>query len=262
MKPIFLFLFAFTISFSGNSQILIKKVPDKLVVFTFDDATESQYSVVAPLLKKHGFGATFFVCEIPPNFNDKSKYMSWQQIKELDEMGFEVANHTKNHPAVSRLPEVKFLEELNYIENKCDSLGIGKPNSFAYPGYDLSLSVMDILQKQGYKYARAGGSRAYDPQSDYPLLIPSWAANSENKHQILAAFNEAKDGKIPVITFHGVPDLEHPWVDTPPALFKEYLQYLSDNHFKVISLKELDNYINVKKAMKELVPDLNKKYKN
>ena len=36
-------------------------VPDKLVVLTFDDSVASQANYVAPLLKKHGFGATFFI---------------------------------------------------------------------------------------------------------------------------------------------------------------------------------------------------------
>ena len=59
------------------SQIVKKDIEDKTVVLTFDDATASQYSVVAPLLKRYGFGATFFVCEFQPNFSDSSKYMNW-----------------------------------------------------------------------------------------------------------------------------------------------------------------------------------------
>ena len=72
----------------------------------------------------------------------------------------------------------------------------------------------------------------------------------------MTAFNEAKNGKIVVLTIHGVPDIEHPWVNTPPELFKEYLQYLSDNHFKVVSLRELNKYINVNEAMKSLAPNI------
>jgi len=255
MKKNILLLLTLSVCISGNCQILKKQIPNKLVVLTFDDATESQYTVVAPLLKQYGFGATFFVCEFPSNRRD-SLYMNWQQIKALDKMGFEIANHTRTHDAVSRLSKVQFLEELTYIEGKCDSMGIKKPSNFAYPGYDLSLPVMETLKEKGYKFARAGGDRAYDPLSDYPLLVPSWAMVATNKEQIMTAFNEAKNGKIVVLTIHGVPDVEHPWVNTPPELFKEYLQYLSDNHFKVISLKALKKYINVNEAMKSLVPTM------
>ena len=262
MRKIIVLLLALSVSFSCYSQILKKQIPDNLVVLTFDDATASQYSVVAPLLKQYGFGATFFVCEFPPNFKDSSKYMNWRQIRELNKMGFEIANHTRTHAAVSKLTGKKFFYELNYIENKCDSLDIDKPSTFAYPGYDLSQSAMEILQKKRYKFARAGGSRAYDPLSDHPFLVPSWAMNANNREQIMEAIKEAKNGKIVVLTIHGVPDVEHPWVNTPPELFREYLQYLSDHHFKVCSLKGLNIYINVKKAMRKIVPNLNKKLKN
>ena len=262
MRILIVLLLILPLCFYGNCQILKKQIPDKLVVLTFDDATASQYTVVAPLLRQFGFGATFFVCEFPTKSADRSAYMNWQQIKELDQMGFEVANHTRTHVGVSKISKEQFIEELNYIERKCDSLHIEKPSNFAYPGYDLSLSVMETLHEKGYKFARTGGSRAYDPLTDHPLLVPSWAMNATNKEQIMAAFNEARNGRIVVITIHGVPDVEHPWVNTPPELFKEYLQYLADHHFNVISLKDLTNYIDVAEAIKTIVPDLNKPLKN
>jgi len=250
------------VPFSCYSQIVKQEISDKLVVFTFDDATASQYSVVAPLLKQYGFGATFFICEFQPNFQDSSKYMNWRQIQELNRMGFELANHTRNHPNVGKLPKEHFLTELNYIENKFDSLDIPGSSSFAYPGYGISISALETLREEGYLFARAGGSRAYDPLSDHPLLIPSWALNSENKEEIMGAFSEAHKGNIVVLTIHGVPDVEHPWVNTPPELFKEYLQYLADNNFKVISLRELEKYIDANQAMKLIEPDFNKKLRN
>jgi len=260
-KTVTLLLILFT-AIPGFSKIVKKPIPDKLVVLTFDDATASQYSVVAPLLKEYGFGATFFICEFPPNFADTTKYMNWRQIQKLDQMGFEIANHTRNHPAIAKLSNDKIIEQLNYIERKCDSMKIAHPVTFAYPGYSLSIPVMNVLQEKGYQFARAGGSRAYDPMTDHPLLVPSWAMNDKNKPQIMNAFKDTHDGKIVVLTIHGVPDAEHPWVNTTPELFKEYLQYLSANHFKVIAFRDLGKYINAKKAMKIIVPDLNKKLKN
>lgn len=99
--------------------------------------------------------------------------MNWRQIGELDRMGFEIANHTRNHPAIANLSEEKIVAKLSYIERKCDSMKIARPVTFAYPRYSLSLPVMSILQEKGYQFARAGGSRAYDPMTDHSLLIPS-----------------------------------------------------------------------------------------
>ena len=76
--------------------------------------------------------------------------MNWQRIKELNKMGFEVANHTRTHAAVSKSSKAQFMEELNYNEDKCYSLGIEKPSNFAYRGYDISLLVMDVLPEKIY----------------------------------------------------------------------------------------------------------------
>jgi peptidoglycan-N-acetylglucosamine deacetylase len=239
----------------AQAQILRQAIPDKTVVLTFDDAPASQYSVVAPLLQQYGFDATFFVCEFPPNYSDSTLYMNWRQIRGLDNMGFEVASHTRSHAKVASLTKPQLLEELTYIEAKCDSLEIAKPVNFAYPGYSLSPLVVNTLDEQGYAFARAGGGRPYDPLKDHPLLVPSWATDSTNTEEIMQALAQAKDGKIVVLTIHGVPDMEHPWVDTPPALFKEYLQYFSDNDFNVLSMKGLERYVNVTEAKKKLSPD-------
>ncbi|MES2238961.1 MAG: polysaccharide deacetylase family protein [Bacteroidota bacterium] len=260
-KQIALFFFFLTFSVA-SAQILKRPIPDKLVVLSFDDAPISHYTIVAPLLKKYGFKATFFVCEFPPNFSDNSKYMNWTQIKKLDRMGLEIGNHTQSHAHVNKLSKEKFIQQLQYIENKCDSLKIKKPRSFAYPGYDFSLDAITTLQEQNYILARAGGSRVYNPLEDNPFLIPSWATNASNKEQIMAALQQAKDGKIVILTIHGVPDIEHPWVNTPPELFQEYLEYLKKNHFKVIGLRDLGKYINFQEAAKTIAVDTKKPYKN
>lgn len=252
----------FLIPFLCEAQILKKGIPDKMVVLTFDDAPASHYSVVAPLLQQYGFDATFFVCEFPPNYADSTKYMNWRQIQELGNMGFEIANHTRSHAGIAKLSKEEFINQLEYIEQKCDSLGVGIPHTFAYPGYSLNEQAFDVLSGKGYTFARAGGSRAYDPLKDHPYLLPSWATDAGNRLQILEALNVAKDGNIVILTFHGVPDLEHPWVDTPLELFKEYLQYLSDNQFKVIALRDLENYIDAEKARELIEPDFTKPFKN
>lgn len=262
MKKLLLFLSTFSILHFGMSQILKQPIPDKLVVLTFDDAPASHYSVVAPLLKEYGFGATFYVCEFPPNSKDSTLYMNWRQIQALHQMGFEVANHTHTHANVSRLTQKEFNSQLGYIEDKCDSLSIPKPINFAYPGYGLNPKALEFLEGLDYKTARAGGSRAYDPLVDHPYLIPSWATDEKNRDDILNAFEKAREGNIVILTIHGVPDLEHPWVNTPPELFQEYLSFLKVNGYQVVSMRGLENYINFSEAIEKIEPDFNNKLSN
>lgn len=237
-----------------RAGILREPVPDRLVVLTFDDAVVSHATFVAPLLEKYGFGATFFVVEFPPDFDDKSKYMTWEQIRGLHEKGFEIGNHTGRHTHVTRTDRARLIEELEYIENRAREHGIPKPVSFAYPAYVTHPSALPVLREKGYLFARTGGNRPYDPTRDHPYLIPSYSTSAANRDSILAAFREARDGKIVVLTIHGVPDTAHPWVTTPPELFEEYLKYLHEHGYRVIALRDLARYVDVEKALEELVP--------
>ena len=54
---------------------------------------------------------------------------------------------------------------------------------------------------------------------------------------------QARDGKIAVLCFHGVPALEHPWVNTDPEDFKKYMQYLKDEQCTVIAVRDLAKYV-------------------
>jgi peptidoglycan/xylan/chitin deacetylase (PgdA/CDA1 family) len=238
------------------AQILRQPVPDKLVVLTFDDAVSTHASFVAPLLKKYGFGATFFVCEFPPDFDDKQKYMSWDQIRELHEMGFEIGNHTGMHTHVNEIDKEHIIRELEYLEDQCSQYGIPQPRTFAYPAYETDPDALEILLEKGYLFARVGGSRSYNPEADHPYLIPSYSTTGDDRERVLKAIQEAKDGKIVVLTIHGVPDYAHDWVSTPPELFEEYLQFLSDNQYTVLSLKDLEQYINPAKAGEMITPQL------
>ncbi len=248
MKKLLLLLLLLPLS--PRAQVLRKPIPDKLVVLSFDDAIVSQATVVAPLLKKYGFGGTFLVCEFKdPPFSDKTKYLSWEQIAMLNKMGFEVGNHTQNHTHVNKMDSLHFVNELKYIEDKCVQYHIPKPVSFAYPGYDISPRALPVLKAAGYQFARQGLDRLYDPLTDNPLLMPGITMTATNTQQIYDAFAQAKGGKILVLTIHGVPDEAHPWVNTPPELFEAYLKYLKDNHYKVIAMRDLKEYIDINKAL-------------
>ena len=59
-------------------------------------------------------------------------------------MGFEIANHTRHHEHIDKLHRDKALEVLHYIDNKCDSMGIPKPEDFAYLGYGLNESALEL----------------------------------------------------------------------------------------------------------------------
>jgi len=219
-------------------------IPDHLVVLTFDDAVSNHATFVAPILKHHGFGATFYVCEFPPDFDtNKQQYMSWNQVQSLANAGFEIGNHTGHHAAVPSLSEAALQDEINFIEQRCQEYSIPKPTTFAYPGCAVNSEAFPVLTRNGYSFARIGSDRPYDPASDSALLVPSFGCHGEDPAVFYRAVEQVRAGCIAVLMFHGVPEFTHPWVHTEPKLFEEYMQYLSDHNFTVIAMRDLARYV-------------------
>lgn len=242
--------FFFTLSILLTAVSLLaqhkeKPVKPPVVVLCFDDAEISHYTIVAPLLKQYGFGATFFVCEMPwKTTGDSVYYMKWPQIAELYKRGFEIGNHTGHHRNMTKLTREQMQEEVGYIEAKCKAYGIPSPLSFAYPGNRADSLAQVVLAEMGYRYARAGGSTYYDPKRDKPLVIPSYTMGSSEKlrDRTMKALENLHSGDILVFTIHGVPDIAHPDYTTDPAVFKTFLQFMKEHQFKVIALRDLGIY--------------------
>lgn len=228
-----------------TSAAVREPVPDRLVVLTFDDSVVSHATFVAPLLKKYGFGATFFITEGFEFATDKEHYMTWAQIKGLHEAGFEIGNHTRRHAGVAKQPPEQLAADVEYIEQQCAQHGIPRPTSFCYPGYQTSEAAVKLLRERGYRFARAGGARAFDPAKDERLLAPQAFDSKPDStlEQFKAAVAQARDGKIAVLTFHGVPDIKHPWVNTDPAKFEAYLAHLKEQGCRVIAARDLKPYL-------------------
>ena len=215
------------------------------VVLTFDDAEASHYTNAAPLLKQYNFGATFYICEFPhKNPEDSILYMTWPQIKALHDMGFEIGNHTAHHKNVTKLTPQQVTTEIRYIEEKCKTYGIPKPVTFAYPGNRTDSLAQTIIAQLGYKFARAGGSRLYQPQNDVAMAIPSYTTSSSEKlvKRVTKALHGLKPNDIIVLTFHGIPDTGHPDYSTTPEFFGELLTYMHQNNYNVIAMRDLDKY--------------------
>jgi peptidoglycan/xylan/chitin deacetylase (PgdA/CDA1 family) len=241
-------LLCLTIALVWHAKAL-ESAPGRLVVLTFDDSVASHATFVAPLLKKHGFGATFFITEGFEFSVDKVHYMTWEQIKSLDAAGFEIGNHTRKHAGVAKQKPEQLAADVEYIEQQCAANGTARPTSFCYPGYQTSEAAVTLLRGRGYRFARAGGAKAFDPATDEPLTMPqAFDGKPESTlEQFKAAVAQARDGRIAVMTFHGVPDIKHPWVNTDPAKFESYMEHLKAEGCQVIAMRDLAKYLPLKK---------------
>ncbi len=237
-----------------------KEIPDRLVVLTFDDSARSHYTVVRPLLKDYEFGATFFITEGFDFKDNKNDYMTWQQIRELNEDGFEIGNHTRDHLGITENTVGQLPEQLNGIAEQCRSHGIPAPVTFAWPGNALTPAAFETLRQHGILFARRGGAPeypyeegrgfAFEPGKDHPLLIPS-AGDARPKWSLpdfVRAAEQARDGRIAVLQFHGAPDTAHNWVSSTRDNFEAYMKYLKTEGYHVIALRDLLDYVDPKVA--------------
>src|SRR4051794_2954148 len=233
----------------------LEPIPDGLVVLTFDDSAKSHFTVARPLLKRLGFGATFFITEGFDFRDNKRDYMTWGEIARLHQDGFEVGNHTLDHRAVTKDTLRDLAAQVRGINARCREHGIPAPVSFAYPGNAFDPGALPLLRDLGIQFARRGGPPeypyqegrgfAFEPGRDHPLLIPSagdarpgWALEDFRR-----AVGQARDGRVAVLQFHGVPDTAHGWVNTPAARFEAYMNYLAGHRYKVIALRDLARYV-------------------
>ena len=232
-------------------------IPDKLVVLSFDDGNKSDITFVAPLLKNYGFGATFYITEGLGFLKNKDCYLTWEEIAKLDKDGFDIGNHTQHHLNVKDLSKKELAESLEHIDERCRKYGIEKPVTFGYPGSHFDIKAVEVLTERGYHFARRGttpeypniktGGRGavYDPNQDHPLLIPSTGISGRDWpfDDLVWALEQARAGKIAVLTFHGVPALEHPQATTSPEAFEDYMKYLQKQGATVLSVRDLGKYV-------------------
>jgi len=134
---------------------------DKQVVFTFDDGYESVYQNALPILKRHGFKAIIFIIagyigkknSWEAGFGRKFRHLSWEQILEMKESGFQFGSHSVNHPDLTRLNRKSLEYELRkskeIIEDKLNQ----KVKSLSYPFGRHNQLVRTEAKNAGYKAA-------------------------------------------------------------------------------------------------------------
>ena len=127
------------------------ELPPKPVLVTFDDGYLDNYTNAFPILKKYGLRATIFI--IPAFTSVYPGYMTWEQLKEMEENGITIESHTLTHPKLEALPDDEIRVELLNSKNLLEE-NLGHPVEFlAYPTGTYNLHIAGLAQDAGYKGA-------------------------------------------------------------------------------------------------------------
>ena len=126
------------------------ELPPKPVLITFDDGYSDNYENAFPILQKYGLRATIFVI---PALVGKEGYMTWDELKEMEENGITMQSHTLNHIALEELPDdglrTELLKSKQILEDQ-----LGHAVDFvAYPTGTYNLHIAGIAREVGYKGA-------------------------------------------------------------------------------------------------------------
>lgn len=137
-----------------------RKIPDKTISLTMDDAYKSVYTQAYPLLKKYHLPFTVFV-NSEPVINKSKMYMSWDEMREMGKNGAEFANHSYSHQYLVRRYRDKPKQYAMFVKKelqKCEikiEKELGKavstqPKMLAYPFGEYDLSLIKLVKNLGY----------------------------------------------------------------------------------------------------------------
>lgn len=210
----------------------------KTVVLTFDDACRSHLEIAVPILKKYGFGGTFFISQPDVWFQDiPDAHLRLEGITELYRQGFELGNHTMNHPDLRIVPDSECRQEISLMNNFLKKAGVAITESFAYPGGPYAPNAAKILPEYGIRYARTTEHDLWTNQTDL-LRIPCYSVNNKQEGNFKEGLDllGCREDAALVLLYHGVPDLAHPQCTTDESMFADHMKYLSEHHYRVVSM--------------------------
>ncbi len=152
--------------------------PDRglTVAVTFDDAYRSVFEHAYPVLRALGMPATVFVptdlvgTGAPMSWPGIEQWlngphareligMSWAQLGELADAGWEIGSHTRSHARLTSLHDDALADELTGSREQCERR-LGRPcRTLAYPYGAIDRRVVRAAGEAGYLGAGAPPNR-------------------------------------------------------------------------------------------------------
>jgi peptidoglycan/xylan/chitin deacetylase (PgdA/CDA1 family) len=141
-----------------------KPLPRKPVLITFDDASAGQYTRALPILRRHGFKATFFIMTVVLG---KQGWLTRGQVRALDREGMQIAAHTWDHRAVPSYAEDDWRVQISEPKAQLEAIVGHRVDAFAYPFGQWNAAATGHLRDAGFRIAFQL-SEAIDPAA--PML--------------------------------------------------------------------------------------------
>lgn len=139
-----------------------------MISFSWDDGHPNDLRV-AEILQKYSIGATFY---IPHSNSEGLPVMNANDIRHLDESGFQIGSHTNTHRDLTAISCREAKEEI-YAGKAWLQDCLGKEvDCFCYPRGNYNKKVIEIVREVGFKTART--VRNYHRGTHFdPFVVPT-----------------------------------------------------------------------------------------
>lgn len=138
-------------------------LPRHPVVLTFDDGYEDAFTAALPRLVARGQRATFFIVSGFCGTDAASRvaqgtrrYMTWPEVKALDDAGMEIGSHSVSHRKLLDLSKADLWAEVRHSRDALEGYLGERVELFAYPYNDQMQRVRRAVEKAGYRGAVVG----------------------------------------------------------------------------------------------------------
>jgi peptidoglycan/xylan/chitin deacetylase (PgdA/CDA1 family) len=148
---------------------------------------------VLDFLEKRGLQITFFVVG-----QDAALQKNYNAIRSIADAGHEIGNHSFHHePWLHLYSEPQIEAELSMTEKHLERVTGKKTIGFRGPGYSLSLSVLRVLTRRGYRYDASTLPTFLGPLARAYYFMTTKLSHEEKKNRKLL-FGQLQDGLRPL----------------------------------------------------------------
>ena len=174
--------------FAGRSPL-----PSRPVVITLDDGYADLYTTAFPILQAHGFAAVAYVVS---GFVDRDRYVTRQQVLQMDRAGIEIASHTVDHADMQHASWGTATYQLVQSKRWLEAL-LGHPVvDFAYPSGRHSAQTIQLLGQFGYDTAVIEDGSMMHSRADRYLWGRVRVGGGESMHDFIASLGPS----MPTVT--------------------------------------------------------------
>jgi peptidoglycan/xylan/chitin deacetylase (PgdA/CDA1 family) len=158
-------------------------LPSKPVVITFDDGYADLFTAAYPILRAHGFTAVAYIVS---GFVDRGRYVTHDQVLQMDRAGIEIASHTVDHADMARVNSGIATYQLVQSKRWLEGL-LGHPVvDFAYPSGKYNLQTIQLLGQFGYDTAVVEDGSSLHSRADRYTWGRVRVGGGESLHEYIA----------------------------------------------------------------------------